>query len=777
MSRIPILIPLSSLSIHPLEIPIPIAITRYTISINIAIPIPEPRLEGGYSNRLHRHLRHRLPSHVDREPHSSLPPSLEDHPFLRNHGSITTISSIMGQVQTRGSHELEAAPSSGPDPTVFRQHPRYPNVQIAMPPVPRAPPMQQTKTDETYSPIDYAPPPAPQSGPLSAQTRPNPTGFLNGGNSFGSRSKGMVRKLSRKGPPAPIVTKKSMGPDPFEARPFSPLMPMEAVEGLKTKEEIGQEYGGRTVKAGTFPLRQVVSPNAQTGTLASPLPMPSTSVPSPSSTSGPAMQAAGVHRRVSSMTRSPRLSIRSSPSKRAEREWRAKVAGLAHTHRAATPGVETRGPVPPKRQAYVPPALHLGDRDRSSSPEEEALVTPVGSMPSSGTAGPVLDEQNTPAKSIVSNKSFETLGHHAHAHLSPTRGPVIASSPGRAMLSIDDPGVRQCSVPQSVVSSFYFDQRASRVSTHLSPLNTLSPLPATGSPSPDSPLPGHKASLPPFESFTRSPAAVGPPPSPTPTPFASPMVYPSRLNADVDDLNTVPPLSLSKSGTSKSSCSIDNRSSLPLHPLIIGHNSRSKGPVSPGPKTPIRQPRPVTVSTPKSSCPATPYSPTTNYILHSHSDQIDQHLFAGNGDFDLSLSWSDDQNRMMDSASSHAAHKHPYARTPSMLIDSPPRKPRQVTPLCPRREVVSPPCRHVPSFQSHSTSHSYSQQTKPHRGIKAEIIGSGNGRQGGGTVLSGKRVDLTPGMDTGLRPPKSGLPVSVSLVPSYHATSADDIGP
>jgi hypothetical protein len=50
-------------------------------------------------------------------------------------------------------------------------------------------------------------------------------------------------------------------------------------------------------------------------------------------------------------------------------------------------------------------------------------------------------------------------------------------------------------------------------------------------------------------------------------------------------------------------------------------------------------------------------------------------------------------------------------------------------------------------------------------------VGAGHGRHGGGTVLSGKKVDLTPGMDTGMRPPKSGLPVSVSWPHPLHRRS------
>jgi len=626
-----------------------------------------------------------LSVHVDRE-HSSLLPSLENHPFCRGLSSVSSKSFSMGQTQTKASVGMEVVPSTGPDPTIFRQHSRFPNVRVSMP---ISPGPTQPRNDEIKS-RDYD-----HSPPLSA-TLPTPTGSANsrsfggigltrpGIGGFGGKPKTLARKLSRKSPPAPIVTKKSMGPDPFEARPFSPMPPMEGMEGIKSRQAIVEEYGAKTIKAGSFPIRLVSENQHQSGSVP---PITGPQVPSPATgptTRGPITPTTPAHRRVSSMTRSPRASIRSSPSKRAEREWRAKVAGLAHNQR--TNGVfETRGPVPPRRVVQVQ-GNGVSDRDRSSSPEEDNLVTPVNSVP----AMSILQQEHTPAKSFASNRSFETLGHYAH--LSPTRIGVE-----------QDPGPRQCSVPQSVVSSFYFDQRASRVSTHLSPLvtnaATLSPI--SSSQIPESPVPGHKASLPPFSSFHLSPASVGPPPSPTPSPHASPMVHPIRSE------NEMPPLSLSK-GTSSHS----NSRRL--------HLSTQLPPPSPGPRTPVRQIRPATIA----SVPGTPYSPTTAHIL-----QMD-HV-----DLDLSLSYTGGQT------AGRGAQRHPYARTPSMLIESPPRK-SKIMPLCPRHEVISPPCRHPPTLQ----------QDRPHR------------KEAGATapLRMAKKIDLTPGMESGMRPPKSGLSMTVS---------------
>lgn len=161
------------------------------------------------------------------------------------------------------------------------------------------------------------------------------------------------------------------------------------------------------------------------------------------------------------------------------------------------------------------------------------------------------------------------------------------------------------------------------------------------------------------------------------------------------------------------------------------HLSAQLPPLSPGPRTPVRQIRPATIT----SAPGTPYSPTTAHILQME-----------NVDLDLSLSYSGDQ------INGRGAQRHPYAWTPSMLIDSPPRKPSRVMPLCPRHEVVSPPCRHVPTFQT---------QDKPRR---SEVKGTA-------PLRTAKKVDLTPGMESGMRPPKSGLSMTVSTTPSNYESS------
>ena len=56
--------------------------------------------------------------------------------------------------------------------------------------------------------------------------------------------------------------------------------------------------------------------------------------------------------------------------------------------------------------------------------------------------------------------------------------------------------------------------------------------------------------------------------------------------------------------------------------------------------------------------------------------------------------------------------------------------------------MVSPPCRHVPTFQNES---------RP----RCEIMGTA-------PLRTAKKVDLTPGMESGMRPPKSGLSMTVS---------------
>lgn len=258
-----------------------------------------------------------------------------DHPFCRAYANI------MGQAHPRGGVDMEVSPSTGPDPTVFRQHPRYPNVHIVSPPLSQSAPLSQSqplqssRTDESLARSrsrgehTRSPPPPP----ISARPIPNSDGppttsasaslspsqqssFASssasaahralGGlsipiplprpNGFSAKPKSLARKLSRKA--APIQTKKSMGPDPFEARPFSPSQaafdPIEILgsatvpdgQGAGDHDDSLLSGASRTVKAGTF-ARSVIGnkrPLEADAGLASgsvPFPVAATSLASP----------------------------------------------------------------------------------------------------------------------------------------------------------------------------------------------------------------------------------------------------------------------------------------------------------------------------------------------------------------------------------------------------------------------------------------------------------------------------------------------------------------
>ena len=145
------------------------------------------------------------------------------------------------------------------------------------------------------------------------------------------------------------------------------------------------------------------------------------------------------HRRSSNSSVVPeKSSIKSS--RRAELEWRARVAALTAAHGSPRNSVvEGRGPVPPKRARStkpfgVPVTPYAGDVDTkqdislSSSLESQRIVTPphastTGSAPSDADSAvhTSSDEGDvkvgglvprTPARSFQSGKSFDTLGFH-----------------------------------------------------------------------------------------------------------------------------------------------------------------------------------------------------------------------------------------------------------------------------------------------------------------------------------------------------------------------------
>ncbi|ODN79021.1 hypothetical protein, variant [Cryptococcus amylolentus CBS 6039] len=141
-----------------------------------------------------------------------------------------------------------------------------------------------------------------------------------------------------------------------------------------------------------------------------------------------------LHRRnstSSSVHSSSRGSVKSA--RRAEREWRAKVAALSSglgpgnspsKERAKSSPLARGGPVPPRRtntpgKMAVP--RPLGARPDTSPPTTAAaLPTPLSSVnpsPSSNdslTPFPSAVQNRSVAKSIQGRKSFETLGHYLH---------------------------------------------------------------------------------------------------------------------------------------------------------------------------------------------------------------------------------------------------------------------------------------------------------------------------------------------------------------------------
>lgn len=830
---------------------------------------------------------------------------IDDHPFCRAYGSI------MGQGPSRGGVELEVCPSTGPDPTIFKQHPRFPNVQVVSNPPqhqPQSAPMQTRRTDGsiyTPQPTPAIPSPTPNlSGPPQmSQTHQQQSQNLSSSNSsglgrslgglgipmpksngFASKPRGLVRKLSRKSPPPPPVqvqnqSKKSMGPDPFKARPFSPLQsafdPVEMLGkgdgqgtmqfqqqhalglGLRSgPENIEMRMGGKKVKAGTFPRGSgagVGAGNRKTPGMPN-VPIlnpshPTTAFPittQPSPAIANTVQEPNQIRSASGSIHSHhKTSIQSSPSKRAEREWRAKVAGLAINNRSPKAG--GRGPVPPRRTALAVTVLAPGSTNTiARSGKNGGVKTPITPSPlrSQQTGSvPVEDDKGTPAKSFVSNRSFETLGHH------PTPSPTRAVPAVRQLSSTASPGSRQCDVPRSVVSSFYFDNRVSRVSTHLSPLvQTQSQLPAltvntenqteTVSASPSAVDKGSKSpvtrtsksSLPLFSSFLLSSASVGPPLSPVPGGQSSNTNTQVMRQDRSSLLPAVPGARRPVSGTSAGQPQTQTRTSPLYHEadltLATSQSSSSSGPTTPLrseagledepelevsiPKTPISNKHHLH-SKPPGSGPGTPYSPTTAYIIQA--EEIDHsHLFAGfHGEMDLGRDRSGAAEEDQESRSrSRQRERHPYANPRSSILiedDTPPPHrvvhaplniqkqtrleasgQRRTQPLCPRHEVVSPPCRHTPRLPSHVHNHhppphrhrhDHRHHQEVHGGIKADIIGVEGGSRSrsygvsGSTVLSSRKVDLTPGMDSGYRPPKSGLPVAVS--PPSRMSSLSDL--
>ena len=214
----------------------------------------------------------------------------------------------------------------------------------------------------------------------------------------------------------------------------------------------------------------------------------------------------GHHRRTSSNSvYSSKTSIKSTGSRRAEKEWRAKVAALAlksGSPRTSTI-VEVRGPVPPKRSMLRPqtanpcssfntPPLNTDPSDLlSSSPNSEKLVTPPHTEVDGSVCGQLgqptyvclNDVEGKRARSFVSSRSFDTLGHHPFSSIPIGLDSRSGTIDEDDLEEISEARTRKASVPLSVssysrsVSSFYFDPNGSRVSsrpTSIATANLLS---------------------------------------------------------------------------------------------------------------------------------------------------------------------------------------------------------------------------------------------------------------------------------------------------------------
>ncbi|WVQ99811.1 hypothetical protein IAU59_006953 [Kwoniella sp. CBS 9459] len=582
----------------------------------------------------------------------------------------------------------------------------------------------------------------------------------------------------------------------------------------------------------------------------------------------PAYLRPAPHRRSStSSIHSSRASIKSA--RRAEREWRAKVAalssGFSPYYHTSPKAHRSKGPVPPRRALGSAAALSASQTSRSMSPTTEEGGTIIVTPPHNTSAS-----FSTP----LSNKSFETLGHYPNA--SPADGPPSPSPTGEW-----EARSRKPSVPHSAVSSMYEPRprTSSLASSQLlapSPLRvdtmvrasqevkaapTISPS-SCYSASDASPTTPHAQGrdLPPFESFQSSPRMVGssalPEACTTPVRRGSSVAghlagesketgqeeaerevqvkterevsgvweikdvsIPSPVSPPTDERKhrslPSPPRTQSRMAV-RPSLYIDASEISSLPPMLppLASLPPLSAPCTPVHATPRR---PV-----KAQGPPTPYSPTTAYILSAESASLDQMtwstsyaLFAASPQKQLSKSSPDDGY----DPHTPVKAKHPFTigakpspGPPSPLLTSSEPVERGVSSstlgdeltgaFIPSRDhFVSVPMpqpgpsqtlprrasahtdqfipRQLPSTLTHN-SNSLPSRHKPvirpqvetahhDHGIpstfssanKLGTMGKNEERvRESGISRSRAKVDLTPGMEDGCRPPKSGLPMS-----------------
>ncbi|WWC63101.1 uncharacterized protein I303_105700 [Kwoniella dejecticola CBS 10117] len=492
----------------------------------------------------------------------------------------------------------------------------------------------------------------------------------------------------------------------------------------------------------------------------------------------------------SSSIHSSRVSIKSA--KRAEREWRAKVAALSSgltpqsTLKTSPDKPTTKrkgGPVPPRRTNHsTSPGVYLASMtSRSTSPEEgTVIITPPHSSNTAVSFG-------TP----LSNKSFETLGHYPNSSI--IDSPTPASNHG-------DARERKPSVPHSAYSStcstikdeeetgrpisFASGQWLAPSTLQPSPLKvqikqeidnenelyTPTSLSANGTSTPSSP---HQDNLPPFDSFKSSPRMV--------TSAALPILEtprkPVNINREAEEVERKHQ-SLPSPPRPNSSTTPTRRPSLHVPMLNIPNTPPCLPPLTFSPSSAgLVTPTNKIMSTPiKSNSatiePSTPYSPTTAYILSAPSPSIDQLAYSN------FVNSPEKPNNDRDPIT--PIKKHPFTfgakPSPEVLNRATPEEEDDNVPtrhteagteagwvgmVIPRRSSIDPFIpRQLPSTRISNTALRPKGHIQNIPSMKFNAIGNNAREEAGLKRLMKAKVDLTPGMDNGCRPPKSGLPMA-----------------
>jgi len=491
------------------------------------------------------------------------------------------------------------------------------------------------------------------------------------------------------------------------------------------------------------------------------------------------------HRRSSSgSTKSDRTSTK--PSARAEREWRARVAAIARSASPQTSIVLHRGPVPPKR---TPARRRVASRGESPD-SSDLVVTPSRAA---------LASSNNPAESTMSNQSFTTLGLYAAQRLPLSTQPIHDSVAVRG---------RKASVPRSVLSSLYFDSISnsktpsrppSLAANHLldnAPRQIPPPLRKAKSASqitiiPTKPTSSNRttptSSFPSFEVCDASPSTAQTSAHPATTPaLPDSAVWPPRYTTS----------RLKRASAPADSIEADLRLKVSINQAKTMKRYNTISPqCRPGAFDPLdhsvtatsdlfslaRLPRSTSsLRTRKTSMPSTPISPTTAFLMTAPLDSLNlgtlsfdspgedrlhpYSLIPAKPDPQILLIHTEQpgENRLVPFPLSLTTVAYPVSvdGPASFGPFSPPPTKGRDRPARPQAKMEGKRER-----RDRRTNVLQAKRTQP----TEAVLGSAYDSKSAWSDLERQRekmrklgVDLTPGMEDGRRPPKSGLPRDVS---------------